>query len=343
MRFAPLVTSSLALLALQTAHAAPPRTATKVTATTVTAAPVPVVAPLPAPAPVPSAIPAAGPSPVANTFAAPEPAPAAAQSQPLRAPSKRGLSLESLSVEDPTQTYYTLGPRYRGILLPGFVTGLFSRQAQSQYFNNVGIELDVRRDGFSLTPSISFLGMGTDPILFADKSKPEAMERNWSRITSELKGIMLGLDMQWSTPLDRTVFLEYGLGVGLAFMFGNVGVNWVYKDASGNYISCATTTSGADRPDAPRIGEQGCNPAAHDTNNSPPRVGEYKEPSWFDGGQKPSIIPWLSMPQLGLRVNPVPEFQARVGGGLSLLGPWFGLSMSYGIPQLDALAPPRRR
>jgi hypothetical protein len=293
------------LFAAGSALAAPPAapaTASQVTATTVT--PGPVIAPPPA---VPSAAPLTA-SPAPQTRAA------------MRASSGPG------SVEDPTRTYYELGARYRGIVLPSFVTGIF------------GLELDIRRDGFSITPSLTYLGMGTDPILFADKSKPEEFARNWSQITSQLKGIMIGGDFMWSTPIDRTVFLEYGIGVGLAVMFGDVKVNWVYRDASGAFVPCATVADGSGRPAA----DQGCAPGLHDTNNNPARVGDYKEPSWIDGGSKPNVIPWLSMPQLALRVNPVPEFQARVGGGMSLIGPWFGVSLSYGFPQENRVTAPRR-
>jgi hypothetical protein len=324
MRAAPAIVSSAVLLAAVTALAAPPTAPTtnsKVTATTVT--PAPIVAP-PPPAPAAVAPPAAS-------------VPAFAPAAPTTTRSAMRTTAPA-PFEDPTRSYYQLGPRYRGIILPGFVTGIFARQAQSQYFNNFGLELDIRRDGFSLTPSLTYLGMGTNPIQFADKSKPEEFARNWSQITSELKGLMIGLDMSWSTPLDQNVFLEYGLGVGLAFMFGDVGVNWVYRDASGSFVPCATTTDGSSRP----INDQGCAAALHDTNNNPPRVGNYKEPSWIDGGNKPSVLPWLSMPQLGLRVNPFPEFQARVGGGVSLLGPWFGVSMSYGFEQLESAKPVRR-
>lgn len=327
MRAAPAFVSSALFLAAAAASAAPPTaptTSSKVTATTVTAAPI--VAP-PPPAP------AATPAPVATASTVPAAAPAAPTTT-------RGAMRTAAPApfEDPTQTYYQVGPRYRGIILPGFVTGIFARQAQSQYFNNFGLELDIRRDGFSLTPSLSYLGMGTNPIQFADKSKPEEFARNWSQITSELKGLMLGLDMNWSTPLDHNVFLEYGIGVGLAVMFGDVGVNWVYRDASRAFVPCATTADGSNRP----IEDQGCSPSLHDTNNNPARVGSYKEPSWIDGGNKPNVLPWLSMPQLGLRVNPFPEFQARVGGGMSLLGPWFGVSMSYGFEQSEHAKPVRR-
>ena len=280
------------------------------------------------PGPVVAPPPPASPAPALPTAASPAPQTRAA----IRAASGPG------SVEDPTRTYYELGVRYRGIVLPSFVTGIFARQAESQYFSNVGLELDIRRDGFSITPSLTYLGMGTDPILFADKSKPEEFARNWSQITSQLKGIMIGGDLTWSTPIDRTVFLEYGIGVGLAVMFGDVKVNWVYRDASGAFVPCSSVSDGSNRPAA----DQGCAPGLHDTNNNPPRVGNYTEPSWVDGGSKPNVIPWLSMPQLALRVNPVPEFQARVGGGMSIIGPWFGVSMSYGFPQEARSYAPRR-
>jgi hypothetical protein len=305
------------------AFAAPPAapaTASQVTATTVT--PGPVIAPPPPAAP-------AAPAAASPVTASPAPQTRAA----MRAASGPG------SVEDPTRTYYELGVRYRGIVLPSFVTGLFAQQAESLYFNNFGLELDIRRDGFSITPSLTYLGMGTDPINFADKSKPADYARNWSQITSQLKGIMIGGDFMWSTPIDRTVFLEYGIGVGLAVMFGDVKVNWLYGDPNVALFPCSSELDG---PQGRSDRTGGCRSEMHDSNNNPPRVGNYTEPSWVDGGSKPNVIPWLSMPQLAIRANPLPEMQARVGGGLSIIGPWFGVSLSYGFPQENRVSAPRR-
>jgi len=60
-------------------------------------------------------------------------------------------------------------------------------------------------------------------------------------------------------------------------------------------------------------------------------VNGYKEKSWFNGGSKPALFPWISIPQIGLRIKPIKQFVARVGLGFALTGFWFGISGQYGL------------
>ncbi len=70
----------------------------------------------------------------------------------------------------------------------------------------------------------------------------------------------------------------------------------------------------------------------------------YAEPSWANGGSKPNVIPWVAIPQVGLRFKPVKQFEGRLSLGLALTGFWFGFSGSYGFERPIArgpeLAPP---
>ena len=76
----------------------------------------------------------------------------------------------------------------------------------------------------------------------------------------------------------------------------------------------------------------GCNPADHQ-NSDVNKVNGYKEPSWFSGGSKPAIFPWISVPQIGLRIKPIKQFVGRIGLGFSLTGFWFGINGQYGLEQ----------
>ena len=49
-------------------------------------------------------------------------------------------------------------------------------------------------------------------------------------------------------------------------------------------------------------------------------------PGWANGGSKPFIFPWISLPQLSLRVKPIKQLQTRADVGFSLTGFFFGLS-----------------
>ena len=74
----------------------------------------------------------------------------------------------------------------------------------------------------------------------------------------------------------------------------------------------------------------GCNKADHQ-NSEHDKVNNYVEPSWFSGGSRPSLFPWIAVPQIGLRFKPIKQFVGRLGIGFSLTGFWFGLSADYGL------------
>ena len=76
----------------------------------------------------------------------------------------------------------------------------------------------------------------------------------------------------------------------------------------------------------------GCNRQDHQ-NSDFDKVGGYTEKSWFDGGSKPVLFPWIAVPQVGIRYKPIKQFVGRLGIGFSLTGFWFGISGQYGLEQ----------
>src|SRR5262249_30237475 len=158
--------------------------------------------------------------------------------------------------------------------------------------NTIGVELDIRKDGFSLIPSLSYAEYGkSDDVLFLEKNKDPSIPGNWSYVNSSLKALYLGADLLWSAPISKNVDFEYGAGFGLGIIFGDLVTNWVYTDKNGPYVSsdgkyrfspCQTEGQGG--------AGAGCNKADHQ-NSDVAKVGGYTEPSWANGGSKPNIFP----------------------------------------------------
>jgi hypothetical protein len=123
---------------------------------------------------------------------------------------------------------------------------------------------------------------------------------------------------------------EYGLGVGLGAVFGDLENSWVREQANGELANDKGRRF--TRCDAVDQKGTGCNAADHQ-NSDVNKVNGYKEKNWFDGGSKPVLFPWLSVPQVGLRFKPIKNFVARVGIGFALTGFWFGFSAQYGLEQ----------
>jgi hypothetical protein len=152
-----------------------------------------------------------------------------------------------------------------------------------------------------------------------------------------VQAIYLGLDELWSYPLDDKHHwdFEYGFGVGLGIIFGNLYNDWVYGNPNGNLVagSGIQTPAGSNGhfSECQTVNDgMGCAPSDHQ-NATTNKVGGYVEPSWFNGGSVPVIFPNIWVPELGLRWKPVKEFEMRLQTGFSLTGFWFGISGDYGL------------
>ena len=232
--------------------------------------------------------------------------------------------------EVPGKTYFFIGLRYRGTIIPKFMINLFVDEGATVYSNAIGVELDLRKDAFSLIPALSYVEYGTDDILFRQKGKDDTLAGNYSVVNSGMKGIYATADLLWSTKMSKNVEFEYGAGFGIGIIFGALHNNWVQADANGPLHA----STGKSYSQCPAVGAPGtgCNKADHQ-NSDTDKVGNYSEPNWFDGGSKPVIFPHIAVPELGLRIKPIKQFVARIHIGFSLTGFWFGINGEYGLEQ----------
>jgi hypothetical protein len=230
--------------------------------------------------------------------------------------------------ESPEKRYMFVGARYRGNIIPKFLLNAFVDEGATIYSNTIALELDLRKDGFSLIPALGFTEYGTGDVLFKEKNSPN-IPGNYSYVNSSMKALYATVDLLWSAKLAKNLEFEYGAGFGLGVLFGDLVNNWVYQDPTGSIVSENGTRfskclAGAKQP--------GCNASEH-RNATTVKTGDYTEASWANGGSKPNIFPWISIPQLGLRYKPVKNFVGRLGVGFALTGFWFGLNGEYGLEQ----------
>lgn len=249
-----------------------------------------------------------------------------AAAAPSTDPPREDWDIKDVS-ENPNKTYLFIGARYRGNVVPKFVMNMFVDEGKTVYSNTVGLELDIRKDGFSLIPAISYSELGTGDMLFKEKGT-SGFVGNYNMVNSSLKLLYVTADLLWSTKISKNLDFEIGAGFGVGAVFGDLVTNWVREDANGSlqadngkrYLPCATTDAQG----------TGCNKADHQNSNVD-KVGNYVEPSWFGGGSRPVVFPWLAVPQIGLRFKPIKQFVGRLGLGWALTGFWFGLSGEYGL------------
>ena len=242
------------------------------------------------------------------------------------------------TAEAPSKTYRFVGLRYRGTIIPAFLEHLFVNDGGTIYSNSIGAEMDFRKDAKSTIVWLQYTEYGFGDTLFFQKGQQDT-PNNYSIVNSSLKGIYAGLDELWSTPVANHLDFEYGFGLGLGVIFGNLYNDWVYGGQDGSakgvpgaiqasngffYAQCASQNSGPGNG-AP----SSCSTQAH-SNATTAKVGNYVEKNWFNGGAVPVIFPHVAG-QLGLRYKPIKQLETRLSLGISLTGIWFGLSADYGL------------
>jgi hypothetical protein len=244
------------------------------------------------------------------------------------------------TTELPGKTYRFVGLRYRGTIIPSFLEHLFVNDGGTIYSNSIGAEMDFRKDAKSTIVWLQYTEYGFGDTLFFQKGQPD-QPNNYSIVSSSLKGIYVGLDELWSTPVANHLDFEYGFGLGLGAIFGNLYNDWVFggdaatasvpgsiKASNGNYYAiCNDQNSGSSSGSM----ITSCDKSTH-SNATVAKVGNYVEPNWFQGGAVPVIFPHVAG-QLGLRYKPIKQLETRLSLGISLTGFWFGLSADYGLEQ----------
>ena len=218
-----------------------------------------------------------------------------------------------------------VGGAYRAFVLPRGLVGLFGRANADPIFHAVSVEATFRgKNGFSVVPALSFADLSTGDMLVGSRSAERAS--SFSYLRSDLKALAASVQLVWSLSVSRALDLELGLELGVGVTFGRLKDNWVYETADGRleyggrrFAPCRTVSDGV-----------GCRPQDHGMPG-PIRVGDYTEPSMLSGGSAPTLLPWVSLPLVGVRVRVSDDAALRVGVGASATGIWAGVSLGYAV------------
>jgi hypothetical protein len=269
----------------------------------------------------------------ANAAEAPPPDAAQAEQAKTAADKQRELEVAQAldgnsPVELPGETYYLLGARYRGILVPKFMQNIFASGGEDVYVHAFGPEFGIRKNGFEINLSAWLAFYSFDDMAFKGKNDNKYA---WELLNSNMKLLYFTSDFLWSHEFTPQVALNYGVGVGLGFVFGDLFRNQSRPDDPLNpgdpkdFSRC-----GGPRPAVP--GQEGYDPATGQTycDDSNNHYGNYSEPNWANGGSKPIVFPWLAL-QTGLRFKPSRSFVARLDLGFGTSGFFFGVGADYGL------------
>jgi len=220
-------------------------------------------------------------------------------------------------IEDPNKTYHFVGLRYRHIIVPQFILGLFASGGTTVSVPSIGPEFAIRKGGFEYNLSVWYANYGMALTKFKAKNDPPEA---WEMVESKLHAVYLSADFLWSHEFSPEFALNYGMGAGLGVIFGNLYRTQARPktaDVNGEYESCP----GVEQPGSP---------TARFCSNDNNHYNGYTEPSLVNGGSVPPVFPWLSI-QTGLRYKPHHNFVARLDAGFGLSGFFLGVGADYGL------------
>jgi len=218
--------------------------------------------------------------------------------------------------EDPQEGYYFAGLFYRHIFVPEFLLNLFLDESTGASNPAFGGEVTYRKDGFDIIGSIWYSSYAVDGA-FRASGDPDG---DTEIINSELGVLFVSASFLWSTPFNDIFALEYGVGLGLGVVLGDLVRTEAYPE-DGGYAACTSVGNpvGGAYCDGPSVGdgEDG---------------GHYgvEARKWSDGGDVPNVIPWLAVPQIALRIKPIKQLMMRIEGGFGI-GFFLGGAINYGF------------
>ncbi len=229
--------------------------------------------------------------------------------------------------EDPLKRYYFLGVRFRDIVVPQFMLELFTKGGATGNLWLVGPELSTRKGGTEIDISLSYADYAFGPAVLKGKDEQDVA---YEIVKSDMKLVYLTFDLLFDVPLDRSGMFDFlvGGGLGVGVVAGDL-----YRDQAYPTTATPDPSSVKNWKTCAASGDGGASSAYCDASNDHyPRNGkDYSEKSWLDGGQKPVVIPWVSLPQISLRIKPIKHMQARIDAGFSVTGFFTGLSAGYGF------------
>ncbi len=227
--------------------------------------------------------------------------------------------------EDKTERPIWVGMRFRGVILPKFVQRLFVDGGRELVGPGFGGFVSIPVGSVDVIPSLSYVDYGLGDTPFKGKNAPDT---EWEIDSSTLKALLLEVDLAWSIPLDdeKKWNVRLGGGVGLGWAFAGdlfrtqafpknlkPGDPYTYEKCKG--------------PNDPLGSFRYCNTLDKDAKF----YNGYKDADWFHGGLRPTIYPWITLPEVGISWRFVPHFAAEASFGLAITGFVFGAGVKYAL------------
>src|SRR5450432_2718269 len=185
----------------------------------------------------------------------------------------------SSPIEETGKTYRSVGLRYRAVIVPKFMMNLFGDGGRTVLANGFGPEFGIRKDAFEYDFAAWYTSYAMDPTPF--KASSDGADA-WEIVESHVKVLFLTADFLWSHDIVPEFSVNYGLGAGFGFVWGDLKRTQAYPGPGAN------DSTGAGYKACNGVGDPNPGSGGNDNNHTlatPNRAGPAvaRSPSSFRG------------------------------------------------------------
>lgn len=229
------------------------------------------------------------------------------------------------AAEDP-KTSMWLGARLHGVIIPKFAMNIVGEGGATFFVPGVDATLTTPAlTHADLVFSLGYSSYGMGEVPFKPSGRPDT---EYEILESDLHALIATVDLLWSVRLNSTstLLLRFGGGVGVGVMFaGDLYRTQAYSPTGApgdpyGYRKC-------NGPNDPAGSFRYCNQLDKDDDH----YNGYAEPSWFKGGARPLLFPWVTLPEVGLSWRITPRVALDLDLGLTLSGIMTALGARYAL------------
>jgi hypothetical protein len=223
----------------------------------------------------------------------------------------------------PSET--TLGVSFRGLVIPKWIMRAVGDGGVTMFVPGGAATLTSRLSDADFVISLGYASYRLSGMPFKANDTPVT---EYEIVSSDLEALYGSVGLAWEIPLDDRGDIGVRLG-------GSVGVGWAFAGDLYRVQAYPGQGAGSDPyrfvacrgPNDPAGSYRYCNELDKDHDHYP----GYVEPSWFEGGYRPLIYPWIAIPEVNLAWRVSPSTTLELGGGVTLSGLLFSLGGRVGL------------
>lgn len=235
------------------------------------------------------------------------------------------------------------GGQYRHHWVPSGVQSLFMDMAPNIKGSGYGVIASRRNvDGFSLTFGLAYADYAFEG--FFRQKDDDLGETEFVR--SDMSFWHVTSSFMWSTEFLNVLAFEYGFGLDLGLVFGDINRTEAVRDQVNGWQPCTAAGVPNTPVDADEVYcDQPQNGGASDPSSEKGAHYNVNVGKLSGGGSIPDIFLAPAIPQLAIRIMPIKNVAIRLEAAYGIVRFWVGASLLVGFevgeaPQAAPPAPP---